>query len=301
MSERADEPGERRADGTATGTGAEAGAPWTPPATRGGLGPMERAMVLVVTVSVIVGGYVVMRKKAASRAAGTVDEPDVAIAGATLRTDELGPVAVAAFRLDEKEVTVQAYRACVDAGACAAAGADKGCNAATPMSDAHPINCVDHAQAEAFCRWRGRRLPTEDEWELSARGAEGRAFPWGAEEADGSRANLADQALADWRAEKKEPAPSALLPTLDGWPNTSNVGTFAAGSTKEGVADLAGNVREWTASAACAKRGEACASGAWIVRGSGYLTGKPEEARASFRQRAEGGARLEDLGFRCAR
>jgi hypothetical protein len=276
MDERAEDKGGEAERATAAET-ATPERDWRRPPPS--LGPFERAMMLVVTVTVIVGGYMVMRRMSAQRAGGHVDAPDLAIAAGTLRADGTAPVAVPAFRIDETEVTVRAYRACVEAGACEAAGTAPGCNAATPNSETHPIDCVDHAQAMAYCKWAGRRLPTEDEWELAARGPEGRVYPWGDEPPDGSRANLADRALADWRREKGEPAPTELLDTLDGFPNTATVGTYAAGRTKEGVADLVGNVREWTASTACPKRGE---------------------ARASFRAPVEAGARLEDLGFRCA-
>lgn len=308
MDERAD-GADRERDESAASDGSKDGAvvderpkerDWRkPPAPT--LGPMERAMMLVVTVTVIFGGYVAMRRLSAQRAGGHVDAPEIAIAGATLRPEGGAPVAVAPFRIDETEVTVRAYRGCVEAGACEAAGTGPGCNAAIPNSETHPIDCVDQAQAAAYCKWAGRRLPSEDEWELAARGADGRTYPWGEEAPDGARANLADRALGDWRREKGEPVPTELFPTLDGFPNTATVGTYAAGRTKEGVADLVGNVREWTATTACARRGEACASNRWIARGAGFLDGKLDDARASVRRPVEAGARLADLGFRCAR
>src|SRR6185369_14417989 len=94
------------------------------------------------------------------------------------------------------EVTVRDYLACMNKRLCSAAdhvtpegaadaSADfvetwsKRCNASRGALD-HPANCVDFGNAEGYCRFRGRRLPTEAEWELAARGAEARPYAWGA-------------------------------------------------------------------------------------------------------------------------
>ncbi len=93
----------------------------------------------------------------------------------------------------------------------------------------HPIEGVSWADAVAYCRWLTRgtghiyRLPDEREWEKTARATSGRAWPWG-EEAAVALANVREAGIG----------------------GTSAVGAFAAGNTPEGVADLVGNVREWT-------------------------------------------------------
>ena len=106
----------------------------------------------------------------------------------------LHDVRVAAFEMDATEVTSGAYGACVVAGAClpapkqiAWAGVtaadhqvyDEFCNDERADRRSHPVNCVDWAMADAYCRWAHKRLPTEEEWEYAARGPEGRSFPWG--------------------------------------------------------------------------------------------------------------------------
>jgi formylglycine-generating enzyme required for sulfatase activity len=258
-----------------------------------------RAMILVVTVTIAFAGYLAVRRIAGHGESNGAAE--AAIAGATLRTDEGLSIAIAPFHLDETEVTVRAYRACVEAHACTEAGTSEGCNASTPMSDAHPIDCVDHVQADAFCRWAGRRLPTEDELELAARGPSRRTYPWGEDAPDASRANFADRSLVEWRKQLGKAEPPTLLPTSDGWPNSATVGAFAGGRTPEGIVDLAGNVREWTSTPWCPRRGDACEPKSFVVRGGGFLTARVEETRSGFREGVDATARAEDLGFRCAR
>ena len=101
---------------------------------------------------------------------------------------------VGAFEIDKTEVTVRAYRACVEAGACQARWTvdwdglteekrrkySQPCNWGTPDRDTHPMNCVDWQDAERFCTWAGKRLPTEQEWEYAAGGKAGNDYPWGA-------------------------------------------------------------------------------------------------------------------------
>ena len=93
-----------------------------------------------------------------------------------------------------------------------------------PLADEDPVVHVNWFEADAFCRFAGRRLPTEAEWEFAAQGGGAkRPFPWGHEAADREHANLESDALAP-------------------------VGAFAAGDTPEGVRQLMGNVWEWTSS-----------------------------------------------------
>lgn len=139
-----------------------------------------------------------------------------------------------AFAIDKTEVTVAEYRQCVEAGKCTSTGltmpywdgkehaeSASFCNWDKSDGAQHPINCVDWMQADAYCRWAGKRLPTEAEWEKAARGTDKRVYPWGNE----------------WDATKANAIPRGTVP----------VGSFPTGASPFGVLDLSGNVWEWTA------------------------------------------------------
>lgn len=183
--------------------------------------------------------------------------------------DELPPTptTVAAFALDRTEVTAAAYDACVAAGACTPASAHEiHCTSGQPALADRPINCVDADQAATYCRAHGGRLPTAAEWERAARGPEARTFPWGEAPPTCARANLGGCGGA--------PAPVGSRATAD-----------------EPLADLAGNVWEWTADGTAARR---------EIRGGSFYDLGPA-LRSSNRGWADARTRVEQLGFRCAR
>jgi serine/threonine protein kinase len=135
-------------------------------------------------------------------------------------------VDVPTFVLDRREVTHARYAACVSAGKCAEL-------AVTGDAPELPARGVRWSDAAAFCKFdHGKRLPTDDEWELAAAGIEGRIYPWGNTRASGTLAIYAGD--GDRR---------------DG---PSPVGSVPAGATGDYVLDLAGNVAEWTATSATA-------------------------------------------------
>lgn len=140
------------------------------------------------------------------------------------------------YYIDTTEVTVAAYRECVNAGACSTTqvtsrNENPGCNfGASTDRETFPMNCVSAAGAEAFCTWRSSRdtrlryrLPTESEWEKAARGTDGRSFPWG------------------------EQTPGCALAQVGGCgaSSTNAVATSPSDLSPLGVMDLGGRVSEW--------------------------------------------------------
>ncbi len=91
-------------------------------------------------------------------------------------------VFVPAFAIDRHEVTVADYAACVAAGQCSRPKdhrRNRYCNFGAPGRERHPVNCVDWAQAQQYCRWVGGRLPSEEEGEKAARAGTTTPYPWG--------------------------------------------------------------------------------------------------------------------------
>jgi formylglycine-generating enzyme required for sulfatase activity len=136
-------------------------------------------------------------------------------------------VQVASFLIDRYEVTNARYKRYVDmAGAPAPRHWKDG--AIPEGKERHPVVYVSWFDAEAFCRWEGKRLPNELEWEKAARGPEGRTFPWG-EKFALDKANTPQR----WAS-------------LHEKGDTMPVGSFEAGKSYYGAYDMAGNVWEWT-------------------------------------------------------
>ena len=203
---------------------------------------------------------------------------------------------VDAFWIDRTEVTVSAYRRCVDAGGCKAPDLERlpvpiaaeACNWGRSDRESHPINCVTGTEAVRYCHWLGKRLPSVAEWEKGARGTEGAPYPWGHAGfgQDGRlRANIAD--LSAVRAGLEHGADDYD----DGYPQTAPVGSYPDGAAPHGALDMTGNVAELTRSGGPKNREYRGAS--WWSPAS--LT---EVWRTSGRARRHQRSGL--VGFRCA-
>jgi len=146
---------------------------------------------------------------------------------------EAHEVTLSAFFIDRTEVTVGAYRRCVELGRCSAPPYASGATR-FDRSD-YPVTLVSWGDADEYCRFAGGRLPTEAEWERAARGAAGRRFPWG---------NVYNKSLANHGAFALDDTDDS-----DGFAELAPVGSFPLGRTPDGIDDMAGNVEEWVGDA----------------------------------------------------
>lgn len=132
------------------------------------------------------------------------------------------------FWIDKTEITNSMYYLCMELGTCDAPLSDgftapKDHYKDTTKAD-HPVVNVTWYDAETYCEWVGRRLPTEAEWEKAARGVNGQIYPWG----------------------NQDPTPELLNFDKNNF-SLMPVGSFPLGASPYGVMDMAGNAWEWIA------------------------------------------------------
>ena len=194
---------------------------------------------------------------------------------------------VAAFYMDESEVTVAAYQKCVAENGCPKAHDDyRFCNTKEKLAgqrDDHPINCVDLEMATAFCKWAGKRLPTEREWEYAASAGERRRYSWGS-----------------------TPVPDKKNSCYDHPGGTCPVKSFEPGAF--GLYDMTGNNWEWTASRFTPYPSRATADEViveknklYVYRGGSWSRRFAKWMGTRMRNRWEANKYAASLGMRCAK
>ena len=127
----------------------------------------------------------------------------------------------------------------------------------------HPVVLVSFDDAVAYCKWAGKKIPTEEQWEKAARGTDGRAYPWG-DEFDEKKCNT-------------------LFSRIEA---TTPVDKYPQGASPYGCYDMAGNAWEWTIS----RMGV-------VARGGSFFDGDAE-ARCSVRVLSPADIKCRNIGFR---
>jgi formylglycine-generating enzyme required for sulfatase activity len=217
-------------------------------------------------------------------------------------------VVLSAFEIDRFEVTNSQFTTCVKAGACGpvkyeecsiynlssgvwSTGTSGGPELHNPH---HPVVCVTWKQANDFCAWAGKRLPSEAQWEKAARGdKDARDFPWG---------DRWSPALLNW-------GELGGFGKIDGYKTTAPVGAFPYNVSPYGAYDMAGNAWEWTSDPFDAgfytrdpmvdpendspANLRSLRGGSWSFSGNG--------ARLTYRFFASEDHRDDGIGFRCAK
>ena len=227
--------------------------------------------------------------------------------GSDIGHDDEKPVHTAyldAFYIDRHEVTNAQYGACVDAGVCDPPGSAVSYSGNlyyyTSLYDNYPVVHVSWYDAQTYCTWAGKKLPTEAQWEKAARGTDGRIYPWG-NEWDGDRLNYCD---ANCPFNYKD------TNSDDEFEDKAPVGSYSPeGDSPYGVSDMAGNVWEWVADwydadyygAGEARNPQGPASGEYkVLHGSSWDTTR-DNVRCAYRYRYNPDYEADNVGFRCAK
>lgn len=199
----------------------------------------------------------------------------------SIRDNPAHEVTLKPFWIDTTEVTQAAFRECSSTKACKPAA----CWEFTQPQDTRPIACVTWFQAEQYCAWRGKRLPTEAEWERAARGGiDQRLYPWGDDEAT---CEFTHYARCGKITKPTMSKPKDLSP--------------------DGVYDMGGNLAEWTADIQGPLTADPATNPTGAIKGKtrilkgGHFNDSSHDTEVSRRRQKLQTTHSPTVGFRCAR
>ncbi len=240
----------------------------------------------------------------------TMGRPDAESAlSADQKPDHL--VTLSTYHIDKYEVTVSQYRRCVAAGVCTLSGVSLASTAdeyfwENQARGLHPAINITWTQAQTYCTWTGKVLPTEAQWEKAARGsASSQLYPWGDIEFETNEFGVEVRSPVSCDLANHRQLCSQQLCFDD----VVDVDLFAGGASSFGLYNMAGNASEWVAdwydstyyqsSPADDPQGPGTGSSR-VIRG-GSFKDIDYLLEVTSRQAATPNTRSPDQGFRCAR